>query len=234
LFGVVAADVRRRWLTVLAAAVGAATLAGGTAIAADQAFSAQTMPAPKLKGVSAAALSQLQVSLRAAQLPPYCGVLSAADGHGIAAPANTGCPVSRSAAQAALGGSFPAGAGSSLGVSTFGPAGSTAAAVQDAVLARASAPRQPVIGSDRLVWLFVVQGAFPAYRMRPIVPCPAPPLGGVPRSACRGPLANLTELVFVDAQTSRYLAALPVGASAGPITIHGGATARTLPFTTAP
>jgi hypothetical protein len=211
--------VRRRWLTVLAAVLGAAILAGGTAIAADQVFWTQTMPVPKLKGISAATLSQMGVSLRTAQLPPFCGLLSAANEHGIAAPDNTGCPVSRSTAQSTLGGSFPPGAGS------------PAPAVQDAVLARASAPRQPVIGSDRLVWLFVVQGAFPVYRMRPVISCPTPALGGIPRSACRGLLGKLTELVFVDAQTSRYLTALPVGSSGGGVTMPGTATARTLPFT---
>jgi hypothetical protein len=223
--------VRRRWLTVLAGVLGAAILAGGTAIAADQVFWTQTMPVPKLKGISAATLSQMGVSVRTAQLPPFCGVLSAANEHGIAAPDNTGCPVSRSTAQATFGGSFPAGAGSNLGVSALTPAGSLAPAVQDAVLARASAPRQPVIGSDRLVWLFVVQGAFPVYRMRPVSSCPTPALGGIPRSACRGLLGNLTELVFVDAQTSRYLTALPVGSSGGAVTMPGTATARTLPFT---
>ncbi len=221
---------------MVVALVVAACLAGGTAVASDRLFSPQAAPPPELKGVSAATLSQMGILLNSARSPLYCGAVSAALEHGVQPPGRTGCPVSRVAAEATFKEAFPGWAGSGLGVSALAPASSPSGTVQDAALVRASAPRQPLIGADRLVWLFVVQGAFPVYRMRPLVACPTPLAGTVPRSACRGLLGGLTELVFVDAETSRYLTALPVAVSGGGMTIQGTAAAspRTLPFVRTP
>jgi hypothetical protein len=216
----------------VAAALGASVLAGGTASAADQVFLAQTVPAPQLKGITADTLSEMGVSLHAAHLPPYCGLVSVAREHGITALDNAGCPVSRSRAQASFEDAFPGAAPSPPGSSLLAPVGPPTTTVLDTVLARASVPRQPLIGSDRLVWLFVVQGGLPIYRMRPLTACPSAP-GGIPRSACRAPVGNLTQLVFVDAQTSRYLTALPVGLTgSGLMPVRGGAasTPRTVPL----
>ena len=220
----------------MAALVAVAGLAGGTALASDRLFTTQAAAPPKLKGVSAATLAQMGILLSSAQSPLYCRVVAAAIEHGVQPPGRTGWPVSRGAAEATLREAFPGWSGSGLGVSALAPASSPSGTVQDAALVRASAPRQPLIGADRLVWLFVVQGAFPIYRMRPLIACPTPLAGTLPRSACRGLLGGLTELVFVDAETSRYLTALPVAVSGGGVTIQGSATAsaRTLPFTRLP
>jgi hypothetical protein len=215
---------------VVAALVAAAGLAGGTAVASERVFVAEAAPPPALKGVSAATLAQMGIQLSSAQSPLYCRVISAAVEHGLQPPGRTGCPVSRFTAEAAFRAAFPGWAGSGLGVSALAPASPPAGTVQDAVLVRASAPRQPLIGSDRLVWLFIVQGAFPVYRLRPVIACPTP------LPACRGLLASSTELVFVDAENSRYLTALPVAVPGLGITIQGTSTASPprLPVTRMP
>jgi hypothetical protein len=235
--GGVGADVIRRWVLVVGAAVVAASLAGGTAVASDQLFLSQEAPPPTLKGVSAPTLAQMGIALSTAQSPPYCRLVSAALEHGVQPPGRTGCPVSRSSAESAFRQAFPGWSRSGLGVSSLAPASSPAGTVQDAALVRASAPRQPLIGDDRLVWIFVVQGAFPIYRMRPLIACPAPLGGAIPGSGCRGMLGNLTELVFVDGETTQYLTALPlpVTASGGLISVPGpssssSASTQTLPF----
>jgi hypothetical protein len=220
--GRVGGDVKMRWLSVLAAAVGAVALAGGTAMAADRVFLGSTARPPSLKGVSNSTLSQMGVTLSSAQAPAYCGVVSVAKEHGVSPPGKTGCPVSRETAEATFRRTLPGWAGSGLGAAAMAPANSPPGTVQDAVLVRASVPRQPAIGSDRLVWLFVVKGAFPPYRATPLV-CVSQVSGSISGPICRGP--SLTELVFVDAATSQYLTALPVG-------LQGGA--RPLPFTRMP
>ncbi|MBJ7598271.1 hypothetical protein [Candidatus Nephthysia bennettiae] len=228
--------MRKRWLAVMGAAVLVASLAGGTAVASDRLFSSRKAPPPALKGVSGETLAQMGIALSTAQPPPYCGLVSAAVEHGVQPPGRTGCPVSRSAAESAFRQAFPGWSRSGLGVSSLAPASSPAGTVQDAALVRASAPRQPLIGGDRLVWLFVVQGAFPIYRMRPLIACPAPLGGAIPGSGCRGMLRSLMELVFVDGETTQYLTALPVTVSAGGASIQGtsSASAQTLPFTRLP
>ncbi|MBJ7615043.1 MAG: hypothetical protein DLM67_13885 [Candidatus Nephthysia bennettiae] len=220
----------------MGAAVLVASLAGGTAVASDRLFSSRKAPPPALKGVSGETLAQMGIALSTAQPPPYCGLVSAAVEHGVQPPGRTGCPVSRSAAESAFRQAFPGWSRSGLGVSSLAPASSPAGTVQDAALVRASAPRQPLIGGDRLVWLFVVQGAFPIYRMRPLIACPAPLGGAIPGSGCRGMLRSLMELVFVDGETTQYLTALPVTVSAGGASIQGtsSASAQTLPFTRLP
>lgn len=199
----------------------ALALAAGTAVAADQVFLLRTAQAPNLKGISAATLSQMGVTLNAARLPPYCGALTSATEHGLVPPGNTGCAISRDAAQASFKRASPLGLGSGLSISALAPANSPAVTVQDAALVRASVPLQPAIGNDRLVWVFVARGALPVYRMRPIVACPVPAAGAIPRSACRGSIGNLTELVFVDAQSSSYLAALPVISAGAAVPVPG-------------
>lgn len=219
--------MRRPWVSVAATLVVAAGLAGGTAIVSDRVFSAQTAPPPTLKGVSAETLSQMGIRLSSAQAPLYCGVVSMAFDHGLQPPTRTGCPVSRVAAEAAFKDALPGWLGSGLGVAALAPANAPAGTVQDAALVRASAPRQPAIGRDRVVWLFVVQGAFPAYRMRPMIACPTPIAGTLPRPACRALAGSSTELVFVDAESSRYLTALPVTAPGGVAAVQ--VPARTVP-----
>jgi hypothetical protein len=228
--------VRKRWLAVLGAVVVAASLACGTAVASDRLFLSQEVPPPTLKGVSAATLAQMGIALSTAQSPPYCELVSAAIEHGVQPPGRTGCPVSRSAAETAFRQAFPGWSRSGLGVSSLAPASSPAGTVQDAALVRASAPRQPLIGADRLVWLFVVQGAFPVYRIRPLIGCPPLVAGAILRSACLGMLGSLTELVFVDGETTQYLTALPVTVSAGGVSIQGASSTptQTLPFTRLP
>jgi hypothetical protein len=228
--------VRRRWLSVVAAVVTATGLAGGTAVASDRLFLAQAAPPPELKGVSAATLSQMGIVLNSAQSPLYCRVVSAAMEHGVQPPGRTGCPVSRYAAELTLKDAFPGWSGSGLGVSALAPASWPAGTVLDAALVRASAPRQPLLGSDHLVWLFVVQGAFLGNRIRPLVACATPVAGTLPPSVCRGPLKSWAELVFVDAETSRFLTTLPVAVSGGGFTIQGSSTAtpRRLPITRLP
>jgi hypothetical protein len=218
---------------VVGAAALVASLAGGTAVAADRVFASREAAPPTLKGVSAATLAQMGIALDAAQSPPYCALVSAAVQRGLQPPGRTGCPVTRSAAEAAFRQAFPGWSRSGLGVSSLAPASSPAGTVQDAALVRASAPRQPLIGADRLAWLFVVQGAFPVYRIRPLIACP-PLSGAIPRSACRGMLSALTELVFVDGETTQYLTALPV--AGGGVSAQGAsaASAQTLPFTRLP
>jgi hypothetical protein len=221
---------------VVGAAVLAASLAEGTAVASDRLYLSQEGPPPSLKGVSAATLTQMGIALSTAQSPPYCRLVSAAAEHGIGTPGPTGCPVSRSAAEASFRQAFPGWSASGLGVSALAPASSPAGAVQDAALVRVSAPRQPLIGSDRLAWLFVVQGAFPIYRLRPFIACPVPVAGALTRSACRGTPGSLTELVFVDGETTQYLTNLPITSSGGGASAQGGssAAAQTLPFTRLP
>jgi hypothetical protein len=218
------------------AVVVAASLACGTAVASDRLYASHEASPPTLKGVSDSTLAQMGIALSTAQSPPYCQLVSAAVEHGVQPPGRTGCPVSRSTAETAFRQAFPGWSRSGLGVSSLALASSPAGTVQDAALVRASAPRQPLIGADRLVWLFVVQGAFPIYRVKPLVGCPAPLAGAIPRSACRGMLGSLTELVFVDGETTQYLTALPVTLSGGGVSIQGapGASAQTLPFTRLP
>jgi hypothetical protein len=236
MLGRVGADVIRRWVLVMGAAVVTASLAGGTAVASDRLFLSREAPPPALKGVSAATLAQMGIALSTAQPPPYCQLVSAAVEHGVQPPGRTGCPVSRPAAESAFRQAFPGWSRSGLGVSSLAPASSPAGTVLDAALVRASAPRQPLIGEDRLVWLFVVQGAFPIYRMRPLIACPAPLGGAIRGSGCRGGLGSLMELVFVDGETTQYLTALPVTVSAGGASVQGAssASAQTLPFTRLP
>jgi hypothetical protein len=207
-----------RWVSVLVAVVAAAALAGGTALAADRVFQ-PSGDQPNLKGVSSTTLSQMGVSLSSASAPAYCGVVSLASQHGFSALDPTGCPVSREAAEAGFRRAFPS-APPGLGVSSLAPATPPGGTVLDAALAKATVPRQPVIGRDRLVWLLVVQGAFPYYRLRPFAACRPASGSSTPALGCRGVMGNLTQLVFVDAENAQYLTALPLGLSAGGVSIQ--------------
>jgi hypothetical protein len=218
------AVVKMRWATVLVAILAAGSLAGGTALAADRLFQPSADP-PQLRGVPPSTLDRMGVSLSSARAPLYCGMVALGSQHGLSGPGRTGCPVSREAAEAGFRRAFPS-APPGFGVSSLAPAAPPGGAVRDAALVRASVPRQPLIGSDRMVWLLVVQGAFPFYRQRPFAACPTPLAApGAPAFACRGPVGNVTELVFVDAETARYLAALPLGLPAGGISVQAPAPA---------
>jgi hypothetical protein len=207
-----------RWVSVLVAVVAAGALAGGTALAADRVFR-PSGEQPTLKGVSSATLYQMGVNLSSARAPAYCGVVSLASQHGFSVPGGTGCPVSRELAEAGFRKAFPS-APPGLGVSSLAPATPPGGTVLDAALVRAYVPGQPVIDRDRLVWLLVVQGAFPFYRLRPFAVCPTPGRTQ-PSLGCRGAMGSLTQLVFVDAETAQYLTALPLGLSSGAISIQG-------------
>jgi hypothetical protein len=220
-----------RWVSVLVAVVAAGALAGGTALAVDRVFQ-PSGDQPNLKGVSSATLNQMGVSLSSASAPAYCGAVSLASEHGFSAPARTGCPVGREAAEAGFRRAFPS-APPGLGVSSLAPATPPGGTVLDAALARATVFSQPVIGRDRLVWLLVVQGALPYYRLRPFAVCPAPKSSS-PTFGCRGVMGNFTQLVFVDAETAQYLTALPLGLSAGGISIQGAAVSRLAPTVAGP
>ena len=210
--GRVGADVRARWAALLVALVAAAGLAGGTAFALDRTFQPGATAPPQLKGVPPSALAQMGVTLSAASAPVYCRALSLAGEHGFTPTDQTGCPISRAEAEAAFRRVFP-GVPPGLGVSSVAPATAPQATVQDAALVRASVPSQPLIGKDHLVWLLVVQTAYPYYRLRPFIACPVPvaTIARPSASPCRRLGGTLTQLVFVDTAQARFLVALPLG-----------------------
>jgi hypothetical protein len=224
--------VKMRWVSVLVAAFAAGALAGGTALAADRVFQ-PSGDQPNLKGVPSATLYQMGVSVSSARAPAYCGVVSLASQHGLSAPGPIGCPVSRELAEAGFRRAFPS-APPGLGVSSLAPATAPGGSVLDAALVRATVPSQPVIGRDRLAWLLVVQGAFPFYRLRPFAVCRPTQGSSTPAFGCRGVIGNLVQLVFVDAENAQYLTALPLGLSAGGVSIQGSAVARLTPTVVGP
>ena len=182
----------RRWIPLLVAAVLAAGLAVGTTYLVNRAFQPQPEEPVQLRTVPVTALTTLGVTTTAARVPAYCGVVAGAAEHGMGGGGIAGCPISREAAEAAA---------------RQGSGGK----VSEAVLARVTS-RQPTIGSERLVWLVVVQNAIPPLRMQ-AVSCPirataGETVGGAPSCAA---LVGGSQLVFVDAHSAKVLMTMSVG-----------------------
>lgn len=182
--------MKRRWLPLAAAAVLAAGLAAGTGYVVDRSFQPQPEEPVQLKSVPATVLSRVGVTAEAARTPAYCNVVGIATEHGIGGAGAAGCPISRQAAEAAA---------------RQGGSGRTT----EAVLARVTA-RQPTIGTQRLVWLVVLQNAISGQPV-PAVACPIKTAQGTAATAPCGGFTGLSQLVFVDAHTATVLLATSVG-----------------------
>src|SRR5438132_4776671 len=188
----------RRWLPLVVGSLAVMTVAVGTALGVDGLLQPASGPPPQLKTVSASALAEMGVTLAPAQPLAYCKLLSAAAERGVHISSHSGCPVARSAAEASARGAAPG-------------------LVQEAVLARVSAVKTPLIGTDRLVWVVVIQPPPNLPQTNPLYGCPPAvlvPGGGL--RPCQTFIRPLTSLAFVDARTGQFLTSLEVAAPPGP------------------
>jgi hypothetical protein len=170
-----------------------AALAGGTVLGVDRLFRPAGGAPPQLKTVPASTLSGMGVTLGPGQPPAYCQLVSAAAERGLSVSSQSSCPISRAAAETVA-----------RNVAS-GP-------VQEAVLARASASKVPLIGTDRLVWLVVVQPPSSLPQANPLFACPPAvllPDGGL--RPCGTFVRSFSSLVFVDARTGQFLTSLQIG-----------------------
>jgi hypothetical protein len=182
--------VRQRWILFAAALAGSALLAGAFGLVVTSTVARPT-PAPHLSTVPIATLTRAGYTIAGASVPPYCALQQAGADRRWLPPAAMGCPISRSAAQAAA-------------------APEPGANVLEAVLARVSSARSSVIGQDRLTWLVVVR------RKMAVMPMPlCAPTGsaaaGVPSCPRTIQQSGPTVVVFVDARTAEPMEVLPVG-----------------------
>jgi hypothetical protein len=167
-------------------------VAVGTTLGVNGLLQPASGPPPQLKTVSASALAEMGLTLAPAQPLAYCKLLSAAAERGVDISSHSGCPIARAAAEASARGAAP------------GP-------VQEAVLARVSAVKTPLIGTDRLVWVVVIQPPPNLPQTNPLYGCPPAvllPGGGL--RPCQTFIRPLTSLVLVDARTGQFLTSLKV------------------------
>jgi hypothetical protein len=173
------------------AALGAtAVLAVGFGLAVSH-TTASAPPAPQLRGVPPGTLSQMGISLAAADQPAYCGAQRLAVAHGWLDTGQGGCAIDRSEA---------------IDSALRGEPGTVAEAVLARVSVTGAGPSD--VGGNRLAWVVVVHSSL---LVLPTVAC-APPVANGPACAARrlGPVSNQAVLV-VDAASGQVLATLPVG-----------------------
>jgi hypothetical protein len=201
----------RRWLPVLVGSLAVMALAGGTALGVDRLIHPASGPPPQLKTVPTSTLSGLGVTLAPAQTPPYCRLVSAAAERGLTVSSHSGCPIGRAAAEAAT-------------------RSAASDPVQEAVFARASAPKVPVIGTDRLVWVVVVQPPSTLPQANPLFACPPAvllPGGGL--RPCGTFVRSFSSLVFVDAGSGQFLTSLQIVVPHKRVAVQEGETWRNAP-----
>jgi hypothetical protein len=188
-------EVRSRWGAFLAALGATAVLAVGFGIAVTRATAAAA-PAPRLHSVAAGTLSQMGISLAAADQPPYCGAERVALGQGWIATGRGGCAIDSSDA---------------IDSAVHGDPGTA----QEAVLARVSVTGAgpSAVGGNRLAWVVVVHSAL---FVLPASGC-GPPVATGPACASRrlGPVSNQA-VVVVDGETGQVLATVPVVGQTSP------------------
>jgi hypothetical protein len=183
-------------------------LASGTVLSVDRLIQPDSGPPPQLKTVPPSALSEMGVTLTPAQPPAYCRLVSAMAERGVNISSHSDCPVNRATAEAAA------------RSTAFGP-------VQEAVLARASARKTALVGTDRLVWAVVVKPPSNVPQANPLFGCPPAVLlpGGGLRT-CATFVHSFTFLVFVDARTGQFLTSLRVGGPQGRVVVQAPATVK--------
>lgn len=180
---------RSGWRTFLVALGGSALLAGvfGVGIAG---LAARQQPVPQLRTIPARTLPQAGIRVAAANQPPYCGLERGAAQRRWISAGVAGCAISRQEAEGALLPGFHD-------------------SVQEAVLARVSAPPESEVGQERLVWMVVVQSNL---LVIPPSGCGATPTSG-PACAVRGLAAGEVTnraVVLVDASSGTVIATVPV------------------------
>jgi hypothetical protein len=179
--------VPSRWLVFLAAVAGSALLSVGFAIVVTRAV-APSAP-PQLRTVPPAAHERAGYSLAPASVPPYCDAVQSASVQGWVSSDFAGCPISRTAAEAAA---FPGGGRK----------------VTETLLARVTARGDSQVGQDRQAWLVVVR--YSGLQM-PMYLCPVPAIGALCPNTAPGFAA--TDVIVVDASTGEQLAVLRVSQS---------------------
>jgi hypothetical protein len=183
--------MKQRWVVFVAALAGSAVLAVGFAIAAGQ-LTAGGGPTPRLRTVSASALAKAGYTLSPAALPPYCGVEQEASQRGWLPSGAGGCPVTRSAAEAAA------------------TPGGTSRVVESTLARVSAAGAAGPVGRDRLLWLVVAR---PSMVMVPLIACARGPAVTTPCPPVM-PAMGMA-LVMVDAHSGQTVYGVALTATGG-------------------
>jgi len=186
-------DVRRRWGVFLVALAGSVVLAVGVGLGLGH-LGAGAQPAPRLRTVPAAMLTQSGITLTAAGQPPYCGLASGAAERRWIPTSLAGCAISAQQAKGALLPAFQGG-------------------VTEMALARVSGPYASHLGQDRLVWLVVVRSSL---LVLPTTDCTSPVVTDPGCVARRLGHTSAQAIVFVDGSTGQVLTTLPVPVGPAP------------------
>jgi hypothetical protein len=183
--------VGRRWTPFIVALGASAVLAAGVGVLTTRLVSS-TQQAPSLHTVPAQTLARAGISVAAASQPPYCDVERTAAARGWTSAGLAGCAIDRTEAESAL---LPVFQGH----------------VTEAVLARVTGPASSQIGSDRLVWMVVVQSSL---LVLPTNACGPPRASGPACAAGRMGPASTQAVIFVDGNSGQVLTTVPVPAQA--------------------
>ncbi len=184
----VAADAMHRWLPVVVGLGGTLLLAAGMGAGVQLAL-AVGQSAPRLHTVSQATLDSLGISLAPASEMPFCGLRGMPMVGRMVEDGPLDCPISSNQAVAAA-------------------QGPVSRKVVETLLARVTAPDQPVVGHDRLAWLVVLKGWGQA---APAIHTCVPLAGGASCRLIVVPVATGPILVVVDARTARVVATYWLG-----------------------
>lgn len=185
--------VNRRWTPFIVALCASAVVAVGVGVLSTR-LVAGAQEAPTLHTVPARTLAQAGITTSAASQPPYCDVERTAAARGWTASGMAGCAIGRPQAEAAL---LPIFQGH----------------VTEAVLARITGPVSSQIGSDRLVWMVVVQSSL---LVLPTNSCGPPRASGPACAAGRMGPVSTQAVVFVDATSGQVITTVPVPAAPAP------------------